>query len=185
MSDEDVPDVGDLFDQLEELEETVDTPEEREEVRETMRIALGATRTAGTFGRVIRGFDIADLTEALLGSVLFGIPMAVEGGTAEVGVYLVDHPIYLVGTGLFGIGMTIGILYVADIQDVRVQTRLFGLIPRRLAGILGVSFLTAVVLLTAWGRITWSEPAVALASVVVAFVPMSIGAALGDILPGS
>jgi hypothetical protein len=40
-------------------------------------------------------------------------------------------------------------------------------------------------MLTAWGRIDWSRPVVALANVVVAFVPMSIGAALGDIIPGS
>lgn len=185
MSDEEAPDMGDLFDQLEELEETVDTQEEHEQVRETMRIALMATRTGGPFGRVVRGFDVADLSEALLGSILFGIPMAVEGGTQEVGAFLADRPVYLVGTGLFGIGLTIGILYVADIQDVRVHEAIFGFLPRRLAGIWGVSFVSAVALLTAWGRIAWSAPDVAMASVVVVFVPMSIGAALGDILPGS
>jgi len=39
------------------------------------------------FGRTVIGFDRTDLSEALLGSVLFGIPMMVEGGTQEVGEF--------------------------------------------------------------------------------------------------
>lgn len=185
MSSEEAPHMGDLFDQLEELEETVDTPEEQEQVRQTMRIAVRASQASGTFGRVVKGFGREDLAEALLGAVLFGIPMAVEGGTQEVGEFLTTRPIFLAGTALFGIGITIGILYVADIQDVHVTNPIFGLVPRRLVGVLGVSFITAVVMLTTWGRISWDTPWTALANVVVAFVPMSIGAALGDILPGS
>lgn len=186
MSGEDEPDVEDLLDQLEHLEETVDAQDEREQVRKTLRLAMRVSESGRTFGQVVTGFDRADLSEALLGSVLFGIPMAVEGGTEEVGAYLADRPIYLAATGLFAVGITIGLLYVADIQDVRVQRRILGLVPHRLAGILGVSFLTAVAILTVWGRISWGvEPWVSLATVVVAFVPMSIGAALGDLLPGS
>jgi uncharacterized membrane protein len=111
--------------------------------------------------------------------------MAVEGGTQEVGAFLAAHPSYFVGTAAFAMLLTTGILYVADIQDVRVKDRVFGLIPRRLIGVLGISFLTAMVMLTAWGRIDWATPGLAMANVVVAFVPMSIGAALSDILPGS
>lgn len=183
--DDGTSDMGDLFDELEELEGMVASPEAREQVRETMRVAMEAARPASPFGRVIRGYDRGDLAEAFLGSILFGIPMAVEGGTQEVGAFLVDRPLYFVGTALFAVGLTIGILYVADIQHVRVHKPILGLVPRRLVGVLGVSFLTAVVLLTAWGRIDWGEPAVALANAVVAFVPMSIGASLGDLLPGT
>lgn len=182
---DDRPDMGDLFDQLEELEETVDTPEEQEQVRETMRVAMKAAQAGGTFGRVIKGFGRDDLAEVLLGSILFGIPMAVEGGTQEVAEFIVGRPVYFAGTGLFAIVMTIGILYVAEIQDVRIANPIFGLIPRRLAGVLGVAFLAALVMLTAWGRVSWETPWLALANVVVAFVPMSIGGALGDLLPGS
>ncbi|MFB6297756.1 MAG: DUF2391 domain-containing protein [Salinirussus sp.] len=178
-------DMGDVFDQLQELSETVDTETEREQVAEAMQLAAEASQTGGRSGRVIWGFDRADAAEALLGAFLLGIPMAVEGGTREVGTFLVVHPLYCVGSALFAILLTTGVLYVAEIQDVRVKDRLFGLIPRRLAGVLGISALTATVMLTAWGRIDWSEPWIALASVVVAFVPMSVGAALGDILPGS
>ena len=178
-------DMGDLFDELQELEELVATDAAREQVRETMRVAMEASATVTPFGRVIRGFDRGDLAEALLGSLLFGIPMAVEGGTGEVAVFLTGHPGALGGTFLFAVGMVIGIIYVADIQDVRVYKPFFGLIPRRLVGVLGVSVVTATLLLTAWGRVDWGTPLLAVANVVVAFVPMSIGAALGDLLPGS
>jgi uncharacterized membrane protein len=178
-------DMGDLFDELEELEELVVGDAAREQVRETMRVAMEASAAASPFGRVIRGFDRGDLAEALLGSVLFGIPMAVEGGTGEVGAFLAPRPAYLVGSVLFAVGLVIGIIYVADFQDVRVHKPILGLIPRRLVGVLGVSALTATLLLTAWGRIDWGTPWLAIANVVVAFVPMSIGAALGDLLPGS
>jgi len=182
---EEEPDIADIFDQLEELAETVDSEEERDQVEEAMRIATEAQGSGTGFGRVIWGFDRADAAEAVLGALLFGIPMAVEGGTQEVGAFLVDHLHYLVGTGLFAVLLTSGVLYVAEFQDVRVKHRIFGVIPHRLAGVLTVSFVMAAVMLTAWGRVDWNEPLLALANVVVAFVPMSVGAALGDILPGS
>lgn len=178
-------DMGDLFDELQELEALVVSDAAREQVRETMRVAMAASATASPFGRVIRGFDRGDLAEALLGSLLFGIPMAVEGGTQEVAAFLAGHPGALGATFLFAVGMVIGIIYVADIQDVRIYKPIFGVLPRRLVGVIGVSFLTAVCLLTVWGRVDWATPWLALANAVVAFVPMSIGAALGDLLPGS
>ncbi|MFB6303911.1 MAG: DUF2391 family protein [Haloferacaceae archaeon] len=179
------PDLGDVFDRLEELAETVDSPEEREHVEETMRLTAEASQSDAHFGRVIWGFDRGDAAEAFLGSFLFGIPMAVEGGTQEIGAFLAEHPLALLGTALFAVLLTIGVLYVADIQDVRIRNRLFGLVPRRLAGVLGISFLLAVAMLTVWGRVDWAAPVTALANVVVAFTPMGVGAALGDIIPGS
>jgi uncharacterized membrane protein len=111
--------------------------------------------------------------------------MAVEGGTQEVGAYLAARPKFLGGTIFFTFALVIGILYVADIQDVRVQDPIFGFVPRRLIGVLCIALLTALGIMTAWGRIDWGTPMLASADVVVAFVPMSIGAALGDILPGT
>jgi len=182
--DEDT-DMGDLFDELEELEDIVQSDAAREQVRETMRVAMAASASASPFGRVIRGFDRSDLAEAFLGSLLFGIPMAVEGGTQEVGEFLAPRPGFLGATVLSAVGLVIGIIYVADLQDVRVHRPILGFVPRRLVGVLGVSSLTAVLLLTGWGRIDWASPSLALANVAAAFVPMSIGAALGDLLPGS
>ena len=174
-----------LLKEFDALAETVDSPEERARVRTARRAAVTAAAEAPVFGRVIRGFDRSDLAEAFLGSFLFGVPMFVEGGTNEVGEFLARRPLFLTGTLLSGIGLVIGILYVAEIQDVRVQDPFFGVIPRRLVGVLGVSFLTALVVMTGWGRVDWSTPTLAFATVAVAFLPMSVGAALGDILPGT
>jgi uncharacterized membrane protein len=178
------PDLDDLFDEFEDLEAAVDTESERELVREARRTAT-AVATGGPFGRVIRGYDRADAAEALLGSVLFGIPMVVEGGTLEIGAFLAQHPLLHAGTLVGGIAVVIVILYVADIQEVRVYQPLLGIIPRRLAGVVGISYAVAVVMMVGWGRLDGLSMGVAAASVSAAFVPMAIGAALGDILPGS
>ena len=177
------PTVDDLLDQLETLEDTVDDSEEVEKVRDAMRTASKLSRPT-VFGRVVRGIDRGDIAEALLGSVIFGVPMLVEGGTQEVGEFLAAHPPYMAGTAAFTVVVVVGIIYVADFQDVRVKNPILGIVPRRLVGVLGVAVLMAVVGLTAWGRITWAEPTIALGNVVAALVPMAVGAALGDLLPG-
>lgn len=183
--DDETPDMGDVLDDLEELEDIVDTEAEREQVREAIETAIAA-QPRRTFGRVIRGFDRTDAAEALIGSLLFGIPMFVEGGTGEVGAFLATRPALLAGTLGFAIAIVYGLLYVADIQDVRVHAAVLGVVPRRLLGVLLISGTAGVAMLTAWGRVDWTtEPWVAFCTVCVAFVPMSIGAALGDILPGS
>jgi uncharacterized membrane protein len=175
--------MSDLFDELEELEDLVDTEAEREQVRETMRAAMEAD-TSRTFGRVAFGFDRSDAAEALLGALLFGIPMFVEGGTLDVGRYLSTHPVYFAATTAITVGLVVAILYVADIQDVRVMNPIFGLVPRKLLGVLVVSMGTALFMMTAWGQVDWSQPWLALCQVAVAWVPMAIGAALGDLFPG-
>jgi len=176
--------MGDLFNELEELEELVDDPDERERVREAMQTATEAQDDV-VFGRVVWGFDRADLSEAVLGALLFGIPMAVEGGTNEAGEFLATRPALLAGTVGATVAIVVGILYVADIQDVRVRRRILGVVPHRLAGVLATAFVMSLLLLTAWGRVDWADPMVALSTCLVALLPMSIGAALGDILPGS
>ena len=177
---DDADEVAALLDRLEEL---TDTPAEREQVREVVQARMGID--VEVFGRVVSGFDRGDLAEALVGSVVFGIPMFVESGTTEVGGHLVTHPAGTVATLAGTIGIVVGILYVSDIQDVRVTEPLFGVVPRRLVGAVGVAFATAVAGMTIWGRVGWAEPGVALAGVTVAFVPMAIGAVLSDILPGT
>jgi uncharacterized membrane protein len=176
--------LSDLYAELEELEGMVDSPEAREQVRETMRMAVDVG-TPDFFGQVIRGYDRADLAESLLGALLFGIPMFVEGGTNEVGAFVATHPLYLLGTHVLALAIVISIIYVADFQDVRVHRPFLGVVPRRLVGVMSVSFLTAVVMMTMWGRVSWTDPWLAISTISVAFVPMAIGAALGDILPGS
>lgn len=182
--DEERPDIGDLFDELEELEEMVDDPEERAQVRDAMRVASEAQEDV-VFGRVVWGFDRADLAESVLGALLFGVPMAVEDGTNEAGEFVALNPVFLGGTLVATVGLVVGIIYVADIQDVRIHDPILGVVPRRLVGVLGASFLTSILLMTAWGRVDWGEPWIAFSTCAVALLPMAIGAALGDILPGS
>jgi len=180
--------MGELFDELQELENLVDSDEERRQVREAMQAATEAQDQA-VFGRIVWGFGREDLAEAVLGSLLFGIPMAVESGTIDAGLHIAQHPLYFLATLATAVAMVIGILYVADFQDVRIAKRFFGFLPRRLVGVTLTSFLVSVGLLTGWGLVEWStDPRVfweSLCVCSVAFVPMAIGAALGDILPGS
>ena len=176
------PEMTDLMAELAELQSTVDSPEEQEQVRETMEMAMQVNRP-GVFGRVVRGFDTGDVAEALLGSIIFGIPMFVEGGTTEIGDYLAANPVQLVLTVGFTFGLVIGILYVADFQDVRVTDPFFGVLPRRLVGVLGVSAVTAVALMTLWGQVDWTRPWQATGRIAVAYLPMAVGSALGDLLP--
>jgi uncharacterized membrane protein len=168
---------------LDALADATDTDEERALVRETVETDLGIE--VGPFGQVVVGFDRGDLAEALLGSVVFGVPMFVEGGTTEAGAHLAANPLAAVATLAAAVGAVYGIVYVSDLQDVRVTRRLFGVVPWRLAGVLAVPLVVAVGGLTAWGTVDWGTPAVAAGSVAVAYLPMAIGAALSDILPGT
>lgn len=178
------PDMGDLFDELEALRATVDDPDEREQVEETMEVAAEVTRP-GRIRRVIWGFDRGDVAEATLGSLVFGVPMFVEGGTLEVGTFLAARPLLLLATVAASVAVVVGILYVADFRDVRVRDRILGVVPRRLVGVLGVALILAIFAMTAWGRVDWADPWLAFSQSVVAFGPMAIGAALGDIIPGT
>lgn len=179
------PTVSELFDELEELEEMTDDPTVLDHLDDLMELA-GDVQEGGTFGQVIYGFDRHDVAEAFLGSLLFGIPMAVEGGTNEAGAFIATHVGYFLLSVIGTLVLVYGILYVAEIQDVRISNPIFGIIPRRFAGVLGVAFVTATLILTIWGRVDWTaDPWLAISTVTVAVVPMSIGAALGDILPGS
>ena len=177
---EDAERIAELVEQLDEL---ADTEAERAQLRETVETELDIE--FGPFGRVITGFDRGDAAEAFLGAIIFGIPMFVESGTQEIGVHLAATPLATEVTIVLAVAVVVGILYVADFQDVRVHDPILGFVPRRLVGVLGISVGTAVVMMTVWGRVDWGTPAVALAQCVVAFVPMAIGAALSDLLPGT
>jgi uncharacterized membrane protein len=180
------PDFGDLIDELETLGEAVDDEEEREQVREAVEVAMAVQESrTGIFGRVVHGFDRQDAAQALVGGAIFGIPMFVEGGTLEIGAFLADAPLAVVATHAATVALAVGLLYVADIQDVRVVGPLFGVVPRRLVAVLLIPLVTALAVMTAWGRISWADPWLAFCQTTVAYAPMVIGAALGDILPGN
>jgi uncharacterized membrane protein len=177
----DPPDIDDALDELEELEEIVDSPEEREQVRETMR-TLRRTRRPRVFGRLRTDFDIRDAGEALVGSLIFGVPMLVEDGTLDVGRFIAAHPPYFLLTAGLGLGIVLGILHAVGFAEVESDL-LFGVVPVRLLGVVLIAAGTAAVLMTAWGRADWAEPWMATSQTTVTAVVMAIGAALGDILP--
>ena len=181
MTDED-PDLEDAMAELEELEDLVDSPAEREQVREAME-TLEAARPR-PFGRLREAFDLRDAGEALVGSFVFGIPMVVEEGTLEIGRFIAVRPVYLVVTVVLGLALVLGILRAVEFEKVQAD-RLFGLVPVRLLGILVIAFGLAAVLMTVWGRVDWATPVVAASQTLVTGSVMAIGAALGDILPGT
>jgi len=78
--------------------------------------------------------------------------MAVEGGTREIAADLVDRP------AVFAVRLAAGVLEVADIQDVRIENPILGLVTRRLVGVVVGSFPTALVMLTAWCGSTGRPP---------------------------
>jgi hypothetical protein len=129
-------------------------------------------------------FDLRDAGEALVGSFVFGIPMIVEGGTLEIGTYLASRPVALVVTAVFGFLVVLGILRSVEFEKVEADL-LFGFVPVRLLGILAISGGTALLLMTAWGRVDWTQPAVAASQTLVTAIVMAVGASLGDILPGT
>jgi uncharacterized membrane protein len=176
------PDIADAMEELEELEELVDSEEEREQVREAMR-TLRRTRPR-LFGRLRDNFGLRDAGEALVGSFVFGIPMVVEGGTLEIGVFIASRPLYVVLTALLGLTFVLGILSSVEFEKVE-EDLLFGFVPVRLLGILGIASLTALVLMTVWGRVDWAMPRVAASQTLVTAIVMAVGASLGDILPES
>lgn len=175
------PGIDDAMAELEQLEEFVDSPEEREQVREAMR-TLRRTRPR-LFGRLRDDFGPRDVGEALVGSFIFGVPAIMEDGTLDIGRHIAGRPLVLGFTALLGLGLVLGILRAVEFEKVK-DDLLFGVIPVRLVGILAVACGTAVVLMTAWGRVDWAtEPQVAAGQTLVAAVVMAIGASLGDILP--
>ena len=94
-------------------------------------------------------------------------------------------PIYLVLNVLFIAGLVGGLLYFTEIRDVR-EPPLFGFIPRRLVGILTISFLVAFLTMFMWGRLHEGDPTALeqLGRVTVIWAASALGATLGDILPG-
>ncbi|AGB39471.1 hypothetical protein [Natronococcus occultus] len=183
-------DVDRLLEHLEELEELVDHPDEREQVRKAMRTAH---RIPGldAVEQGIRKYTARDMAEAFVGSILLALPLLVEDGVFEIADHFVTTtvsgiPVFLIANVLFVGVLTTGLLYWTDIRDVDVTSPLFGVVPRRLVGVLAISFLTAAGLMVMWGRIYEEDPTTleAFARITVIWAAGAFGAALGDILPG-
>lgn len=184
------PDIDDLLAQLDALEATVDDSEERERVRETISLV---ERMPGSeaFTTRISKYTGRDIAQSFVGGIVFALPLLVEGGVFEIAAWfatarIAGFPVYLAAHVCFVVGVTTGLLYYADFRDVQVYRPIFGLVPRRLVGVLSVAFLVSAGLMVLWGRLFEEDPTTleAFARVTVVWAGAAFGGALGDILPG-
>jgi len=179
-------DIEDVFDQLAELEETMSTSEQQEELHQTRRILEQLP------GREqISKFTSRDMGEAFVGSIIFALPLLVEDGVFVIAdhfldVFVAGIPVVLVANAVFVVGLTAGLIYGVDVREVRITNPILGFLPRRLVGVLVVSFFTSAALMALWGRLFLNEPTQlgAVARVTVVWAAAALGASLGDILPG-
>ena len=183
------PTMDDLFDQLEELEQTVDTKEELKEVHD-VRKTIEELPGGSLLGTRIERYTTRDVAESFVGSILISLPLLVEDGVYDIAEHFLAHtlwgvPVWLVANVSFIVLLTWGLLYWADFRDIPISNPFFGVIPRRLVGVLAISLFTATMTMTIWGRVgNWEDPAVAFARISVIWAAAAFGAALGDILPG-
>lgn len=182
--------LDDVLNQLEELEKLVKSVDARKAVRKVM----GMTRRipgAQQLGKTIEKYTTRDMAETFVGSIIASVPLLVEDGVFEIASHFAQYrvqgiPVFFVANIVFVIMMTTGLLYWTDFRDVRIHKPLFGFIPRRLLGVLVISFLTVTMLMIMWGRTF--EPGLTMfetiARITVIWAAAAVGGALGDILPG-
>jgi len=179
-------DLDDVLEHLEDLEETVSDAEERRDVQEVRRIV---ERVPGS--KRIRKYTTRDVAEGFVGAIVFSLPLLVEGGVFEIAEWLVSAtaggiPVFFFANVAFVVVLTTGLLYYADFREIYIQNPVFGIIPRRLVGVLAVSFFVSAGMMIMWGRLAEADPTAfeQLARVTVVWAPGALGASLGDILPG-
>lgn len=182
-------DFQDVLDQLDELEAIVTSSEERREVQRTRRMIK---RLPGSDR--IKKYTSRDVAEGFVGGIIFSLPLLVEDGVFEIAEWFVEFfvgpiPLFLAINTVFIVGLVAGLLYYTDIRDIK-EPPLFGFIPKRLVGILGISFVVAWLTMFMWGRLAepldGADPTTLeqLARVTVIWAAAALGATLGDILPG-
>ncbi|QCS40967.1 hypothetical protein [Natrinema versiforme] len=178
--------VEDLFDGLTDFAADTESSDAHEEIRELEGL-LSAAHERGLIDSRIRGLRVSDAIEAFVGSVIFTSPLLVEDGVFDIADYLFgvtvhSIPFFLIANTLFVVTMTYALVEWTG-RDKTEAELLFGRVPTRVIMILVVSFLTAAVLMTVWGRVgNWQPPTEALARINVLWTVGSLGAALGDIL---
>ncbi len=189
-SDEDEEDVEELIDRLEELHDTVDAPHERSKVASTLSL-VHKLSTGRVLTERVRKYTTRDMAESLVGGIIFSLPLLVEDGVFDIAQWFVDVrvggiPVLLVANAALVIVITTGLMYYAQFREVEVVNPLFGVIPRRLVGVLGISLVVAAGSMALWGRLEAGDPTTleTIARIAVVWTPAAFGGALGDILPG-
>lgn len=181
--------MDDVIEQLDELEETVDSAEELRELND-VRLALERLPGGEFVEKRIEKYTTRDVAESFVGSILVSLPLLVEDGVFDIADHFVANtavgvPVWLVGNVIFVTLVTWALLYWADFRVIAESDSVFGLVPYRVVGVLLISFSTAALLMTLWGRLGgWTDPLLAFARISVVWTAAAFGAALGDILPG-
>ncbi len=178
--------VTEVLGELKRLEKQVSKPEYQDEIR---RVRKMLERAPGT--KTIDKYTSRDVGEAFVGALLFSLPLLVEDGVFEIAEWFVAFmlgpiPLFLVINTVFIVAVTTGLLYAVDIREVRITNPVFGFIPRRLVGILAVSFICAFGMMFLWGRLHEGDPTTleAIARITVIWAAAALGAVLADVLPG-
>jgi uncharacterized membrane protein len=184
------PDINDLLAKLDALSDTVDEGHEREKVRQTISLVERMPGSSAFTTRITK-YTSRDMAEAFVGSVLFALPLLVEGGVFEIATWFAavtpgGVPVFLLAHVGFVLVLTAGLLYFADFRQIEISHPILGVIPRRYAGILLVSLFTSVFMLSLWGRLHAGDPTglERVSRVAVVWAAAAFGASLGDILPG-
>ncbi len=179
-------DVSEVLEELISLEDEVSSAEERAEVR---RVRDMLERVSGT--ERIHKYTSRDMGEAMIGGLVFSLPLLVEDGVFEIAEWFVATtvgpiPVFLALNLLLIGSVTAGLLYAIDIREVVIQNPFFGVIPRRLVGILVISFGCAAGMMFLWGRLHEGDPTAleAFARTTVIWAAAALGAVLADVLPG-
>lgn len=178
-------DLDDVLAGFDDLEETVTSTEERDEVQRVRRML---ERVPGR--EHIYKYTTRDIAEGFVGGIVFALPLLVEDGVFEIAEWFVAHtigpiPLFLLLNAIAVITLVAGLLYFTDIRSVKVRL-LFGFLPKRLAGILIISFLVATLSMLMWGRLHAGDPTQLenLARITIIWAAAALGSTLGDILPG-
>lgn len=184
------PEMDAILSQLDELESTMTTAAQQRELRETKEL-LERLPGGAFIDEQIDKYTTRDIGEAIVGSIIFALPLLVEDGVFEIAEHFVTFlvfgvPVFFPLNIAFVLLLTTKILYVVDFREVRITNPILGVIPRRLVGVLGASFLTTAGLMLMWGRLFAEDPATIeiLARITVIWAAAALGASLGDILPG-
>ncbi len=190
--DRESDDAGDEFeidDVLQQLEAIESTAIESETQREVQRARHMLERVPG--GKRIRKYTTRDIAEGFVGGIIFSLPLLVEDGVFEIAEWFTTAtagpiPVFLLINVLFVVVLTAGLLYYTDIRQIEITRPIFGVVPRRLIGVLSISFLVAGGSMLLWGRLHAEDPAgiEVFARITVIWAAAAFGATLGDILPG-
>ena len=179
-------DVSEVIEQLENLESEVSRADEQAEVR---RIRRMLERVPGN--EQISKYTPRDMGEAFIGGLVFSLPLLVEDGVFEIAEWFVATtvgpiPVYFALNAVLIVTITAGLLYAVDFREVKVNKPLFGFLPRRLLGVLVISFVCAFGMMFLWGRLHEGDPTTleSVGRATVIWASAALGAVLADILPG-